>query len=182
MQKTEQSDKMWDESCGGSIFWEELSGEKKMGQYLTSDDMRRSHWCSRDHSWLAHDLPLISPKISPHTHPSISHHAPRPLSLSTPLFLELGTFRQAQNLLSSPPGDRFKIWAGLLGHGVTGLTFSLLHYCLGFGLSGVAQHLLLLSRCTLGYASLPSNPIWERVLCIILCSSVSYSVALYHTL
>ena len=62
---------------------------------------------------------------------------------------------------------------------VTGLTFSLLHYCLGFGLSGVAQHLLLLSRCTLGYASLPSNPIWERVQSICL---VSYSVALYHTL
>ena len=178
---------MWDESCGGSVFWEELSWRKKIGQYLTSDDMRRSHWCSRDHSWLAHDLPLISPKISPHTHThsSISHHAPRPLSLSTPLFLELGTFRQAQNFLSSPPGDRFKIWAGLLGHGDRSnlLTAPLL--------SGVRPQW----RCTTFTLVVTLHPgirfpsfkphLGARAIylpCIMLCSSVSYSVALYHTL
>ena len=128
------------------------------------------------------------PQRFPHTpiHPSISSQInPRPLSLSTPLFLELGTFRQAQNLLSSPPGDRFKIWAGLLGHGDRSnlLTAPLL--------SGVRPQwscttftLVVTLHPGIRFPSFKPH-LGARAIylpCIILCSSVSYSVALYHTL
>ena len=109
----------------------------------------------------------ISPQINPDARP-------RSPFLST---VQSG-FHQPQ--ISSFPHPVTDLRCGDCGERrpVTSLTFPLLQWqqqCLGLSLSGVAQCLLLLSRWTLGYASLPSNPI-EGVQSV--CNTVSYPLLL----
>ena len=91
----------------------------------------------------------ISPKISPPMDQSLL----KSILMLAHCHSTVGS-TNPQNVPFSPPGDRFKIWYGDRSNLPT-LLWCL--QCLGLSLTGVAQYLLLLSRWTLGYASLPSN-------------------------